>query len=266
MAKLQRTRSADGTSIVFETQGDGPALILVGGMMCDRAKTRDLSAALSRDFKVYNFDRRGRGQSGNNAPYGPRKEIEDIAALLNEAGPDAALYGHSSGAGLALLAAGAGLPIGALILHEPPYGPDDPDSIAQTRDFSASLLAAIERRDFAGAVSAFYGAIGMSGTQISELTSDEAFMAMVPTMAHDIAVMGEIETGGVVPDDIVKSLAMPVLMLTGETSLPFFHDTAKHIAGLLRKGTIASLPGQDHSGDPAVVADAVRDFFKGMSG
>lgn len=262
MTNAQTTRSADGTSIAFETSGDGSPLIVVGGLMCDRTKLRDLSLALSQTFTVFNFDRRGRGESSNTLPYSRQKEVEDIAALLNLAGHGAILYGHSSGAGLALLAAGASLPIKALALHEPPYGPNDLDSIAQTRDFSRSQLAAIKRGDYAEAVSAFYGAIGMSEDDVAGLLADQDFMAMVPTMAHDIAVMGEIETGGIVPEEIVKGLTMPVLVLTGGETLPFFQDTAKHIARLLKHGTHVTMPGQDHSGDPSTVAAAVSTFSR----
>jgi pimeloyl-ACP methyl ester carboxylesterase len=265
MTTHQATQSADGTLIAFETIGNGPSLILVGGMMCDRAKTHELAIAFSHSFKVFNFDRRGRGQSGNTSPYSKQKEIDDVAALTNLAGQDCVLYGHSSGAGLALIAACAGLGIKALVLHEPPYGPNDPDSIAQTRDFSTSQLAAIERKDFAEAVNAFYRAIGFDEDQIAELTSDKAFMAMVPTMAHDIAVMGEIEIGGIVPEDIVKSLSIPTLVLTGSESMPFFQDAAKQIAGLLKYGTLITLPGQDHAGDPILVAKAVRDFVEDLA-
>lgn len=263
MIKLRSTISADGTTIAYETSGDGPPLIVVGGLMCDRAKMRNLATAFSKTFTVFNFDRRGRGESGNTLPYAPQKEIEDIAALAALAGHGAILYGHSSGAGLALLAAGAGLPIEALVLHEPPYGPNDPDSIAQTRDFSTSQLAAIERGDHPEAVSAFYGAIGMTEDDIARLLDDQHFMAMVPTMAHDISVMGEIETGGIVPDEIVQGLTIPVLVLIGGETMPFFHDTAKHIAGLLKHGTHLAMPGQDHAGDPSVVSASVRNFAIG---
>jgi pimeloyl-ACP methyl ester carboxylesterase len=101
-------RSADGTPIAFDRAGDGPVLILVVGALCDRASNGPLAAALAPHFTVYNYDRRGRGASGNTAPYAAEKEIEDLAAVLGAAGGSALVYGHSSGAALALEAAARG--------------------------------------------------------------------------------------------------------------------------------------------------------------
>ncbi|MFD0851887.1 alpha/beta fold hydrolase, partial [Actinomadura adrarensis] len=97
--------SADGTRIAFDRLGAGPPLIVIGGILCDRETTRPLAEHLSEHFTVINFDRRGRGDSGNTAPYSVQREIEDIAALISHVGHKASVYGHSSGAGLALNAA-----------------------------------------------------------------------------------------------------------------------------------------------------------------
>jgi len=116
--------SADGTSIAYETFGHGPPLITVGGATCDRALMRSTAQALGRHFASVNYDRRGRGDSGDTLPYAIDREIEDIAALIAEAGGSAHLYGHSSGAGLVLRAVAAGLPVTKFVLHDPPYSPD----------------------------------------------------------------------------------------------------------------------------------------------
>src|SRR5688500_17826966 len=115
--------SGDGTPIAFERFGDGQPVIVVGGQLCDRALTRPTAEALAKYFTVFNYDRRGRGDSGDTVPYKVEREIEDLGALIAEAGGTASVYAHSSGAGLALHAA-AYLPISNLVLHEPPYTPD----------------------------------------------------------------------------------------------------------------------------------------------
>ena len=99
---MGKTQSRDGTSIAFERLGDGPPVVVVGGATCDRAMTRPLAEQLARHFAVINYDRRGRGDSDDTAPYAVEREIEDIAAVIDEAGGSAFVYGHSSGAGLAL--------------------------------------------------------------------------------------------------------------------------------------------------------------------
>src|SRR5215218_1370978 len=122
---MNTVSSPDGTPIAFDRLGDGPPVIVVGGAMCDRALTGPTAEELAKHFTVFNYDRRGRGDSGDTQPYAVEREIEDIGALIAEAGGTASVYGHSSGASLVLHAAAAeGLPIAKLVLHEPPYAPD----------------------------------------------------------------------------------------------------------------------------------------------
>ena len=83
-------------------------MILVGGALCDRHALRPLADELAGDFDVVTYDRRGRGDSGDSTPYAVQREVDDIAALLTELGGTAAIYGHSSGAGLAAIAASWG--------------------------------------------------------------------------------------------------------------------------------------------------------------
>jgi pimeloyl-ACP methyl ester carboxylesterase len=139
--------SGDGTTIAFDRLGNGPAVIVVGGQLADRALTRTTAEELAKHFTVFNYDRRGRGDSGDTAPYVVEREIEDLAALIAEAG-GASVYAHSSGAALALHAAG-GLPIAKLVLHEPPYNPDgDEDRQRDSRNEAEHIktLLAEDRR------------------------------------------------------------------------------------------------------------------------
>ena len=135
--------SADGTAIAYSRMGQGPAIVMVSGMLNDRRKLLGLAEALSADFAVFHFDRRGRGESGDSGAYSIAREIDDIAALIEAAGGSASVYGHSSGAALAAHAASAGLPIRSLVLHEPPYGPDDAESRAGNKAFAISITRLI---------------------------------------------------------------------------------------------------------------------------
>jgi pimeloyl-ACP methyl ester carboxylesterase len=83
---MNKIRSSDGTTIAFDWLGDGPPVIVVGGVTCDRAMTRLTAEELAKHFTVFNYDRRGRGDSGDTAPYAVEREIEDISALIVEAG------------------------------------------------------------------------------------------------------------------------------------------------------------------------------------
>src|SRR5438067_10406272 len=97
--------SKDGTPIAFDQSGQGPALIPVAGALTTCADWSPLEAYLAPHFSVFAYDRRGRGKSGDSAPYAVEREVEDLASLITEAGGSAFVFGHSSGAALALEAA-----------------------------------------------------------------------------------------------------------------------------------------------------------------
>jgi hypothetical protein len=124
---LYTTTSADGTRIAYDRSGAGPAIILVGGAFSYRRfpKAMQLAELLSEQFTVFNYDRRGRGDSGDAGRYTVDREIEDLAAVIAAAGGTASAWGWSSGAVLALRAAAAGVPIERLALYEPPFIVDD---------------------------------------------------------------------------------------------------------------------------------------------
>jgi pimeloyl-ACP methyl ester carboxylesterase len=113
--------SSDGTTIAYERSGRGPAVILVGGGVADRSENAPLAAELAEQFTVHNYDRRGRGESGDVLPYAVEREIEDLEALIAEAGGSAHVYGVSSGGALALEAAAAGIAIDKLAVYDVPY-------------------------------------------------------------------------------------------------------------------------------------------------
>jgi alpha-beta hydrolase superfamily lysophospholipase len=106
--------SADGTSIAFDRLGEGPPVIMVVGAFNTRATSGPLASALQGRFTVLNYDRRGRGDSGDTPPYSVEREIEDLAALIAETAGSAAVFGYSSGVTLALKAAADALPNGQL--------------------------------------------------------------------------------------------------------------------------------------------------------
>src|SRR5947209_17691853 len=117
---MKIVKSKDGTRIAFDQAGTGPAIILVLGAFNDRATGVPLSRFLEPHFSVFNYDRRGRGESGDTAPYAIEREIEDLDALIAQAGGSASVFGYSSGAILALRAAAHGLALSQLALYDPP--------------------------------------------------------------------------------------------------------------------------------------------------
>lgn len=253
--------SADGTSIAFDRLGDGPPVVVVGGLFCDRRRTHDLAEQLAKQlagrFSVVNYDRRGRGDSTDTAPYAVEREIEDIGALIAATGGEAAVYGHSSGAGLALRAAARGLPISDLVLHEPPYGPDDEDSTRAARELAARVRTAIDGGRPAEAIALFMAEAGAPPDVVDAMSSDPRFLAVAPTMPYDQEVMGEEARGGTIPVDLVRTVTVPTLVIAGGASPAFFRDTAARLAALLPNASLVTLDGLDHDAPADVVAPVV---------
>ena len=253
--------SVDGTQIAFDRFGDGPPVVVVSGMFCDRQTTQELAERLGQQFTVINYDRRGRGQSSDTAPYAVEREVEDLGALITEVGGTASVYGHSSGAGLALNAAARGLPISRLVLHEPPYGPDDEESKRGARELAESVRAALAEDRRAHAIELFFTASGMPPEMVEGASGDPKMQAMAPTMPYDFEVMGDVSRGGTIPEDLVRVISIPTLVVAGGTSPDFFRDTAARIAEILPNGKHTVLEGQDHGAAADVVAPVVADFL-----
>lgn len=194
--------SKDGSTIAYDRLGHGPALILVGGAFDDRnspATGRPLAALLATTFTVFAYDRRGRGESGDTPPYAVAREVEDLAAMIGEAGGAAMVYGLSSGAALVLEAAASGLPITKLALYEPPFQLD-PYTAGQSREYSKTLNALLAEGRRGDAAALFMTRVGMPEPMIEQMRHAPmwpALEAMAPTLAYDSAVMGDADGGGV---------------------------------------------------------------------
>lgn len=262
---MMKVTSADGTPIAFDRFGDGPPVIVVGGQLCDRALTRPTAEELGRHLAVFNYDRRGRGDSGDTAPYAIEREIEDLDALIAEAGGTASVYGHSSGAGLALHAAAHGLPIAKLVVHEAPYVPDDGDLPRISREHAENMTALLAEDRRGDAVELFFATVGMPPEMIAGMRDTPRWAeleAMAPTMAYDSAVMGD-RTGGTVPTDLLAQVTAPALVLCGGASPGWMIDVGRRIAGALPGGRYRVLEGEEHVVAPEVLAPVVAAFLAG---
>lgn len=257
----QFVTSRDGTRIAFDRLGQGPTLIVVGGLFCEREKMHPLAEAFAARFGVINYDRRGRGESSDSDAYAVGREIEDLGALIEEAGGSALVYGHSSGAGLALEAASSGLPIDALILHEPPYGGDDIESQDSARQLAEQVRTAVERGDGEGAISTFFEAMGLPDEMVRDFAADPNMRAVAHTMPYDFEVMGEF-TGGGIPAARAQSINCPTLVLAGGASPDFFKETAERLASLIPGARLETIEGQGHEAPPEAVAPHVLSWLQ----
>jgi pimeloyl-ACP methyl ester carboxylesterase len=187
----ETTTSKDGTAIAYEKAGVGPALILIdaAGHYRRFSSFDGLRALLTADFTVYQFDSRGRGQSGDTAPFAPKREVEDLAALINVAGGSAFVYAFSSGGLVALQASRHGLPITRMALLEPPIAADE-DRTAQ-RTFTAGLAELINAGRCSAAVEYYLVGIGVPADILDGMRGTDSWAAMeavAPTLVYDCLI------------------------------------------------------------------------------
>lgn len=265
---MRTVRSRDGTQIAFDRTGTGAVLILVGGGgAVDRQENAPLAEKLASHFTVINYDRRGRGESGDTAPYAIEREIEDLAALIAEVGGSPFLYGVSSGGALALEAAAAGLPVTKVAVFEVPY---DVYSGASERHgaYVAELNALLAENRRHAAFELFMRLAGAPEDLIAQAPQSPLWpglMANAPTLAYDAACLND----GGPPYDRLAGLSLPVLVLTGQTidssmaglAAGFFADGANAIAATIPKAERGVIPQASHVADPEVVAPVLRRFF-----
>src|SRR5216683_6593439 len=241
---VRSVQSTDGTSIAFERTGDGPALILVVGAFNDRFTGVPLGRFLEPSFSVFNYDRRGRGASGDTLPYAVDREIDDLAALIADVGGAAAVFGYSSGAGLSLRAAAAGLPITKLTLYDAPYmvGDSQPGQRVDHAAHLSKLIAAGRRGD---AVEYFQTKVVGIPEEIVVQMRNAPFRPALDAMAHTLVYEMTILGDSSLPIELAQRAAMPTLAVAGGTN-PFMRQAAEALAEALPNGQARILEGQTH--------------------
>jgi len=258
--------SHDGTTIAFDRSGDGPALILVIGAMATRQNEAALARALAPHFTVYAYDRRGRGDSGDRAPYAVEREIEDLDALIAEAGGSAYVFGGSSGAVLALEAARLlGGKIKKLALYEPPFIVDE-SRPPVPQDYVERLNALIAEGRRAEAIEYFLlDAMRVPAEFVAQMRKGPMrpqLEALAHTLPYDGAIMGDTQRGDPLSLRKWAAVSTHTLVINGEESPPFLAHGAHELVNILPDAQRRTLPGQDH--DPAndVLVPVLVEFFE----
>jgi pimeloyl-ACP methyl ester carboxylesterase len=258
-AAVNTVRSADGTNIAFDRLGEGTPVILVSGASTSRAIHAQLAELLARDFMVFNYDRRGRGDSGDTPPYTTEREVEDLHAVITEAGGTAAVFGNSSGAVLALHADAAGLPVTKLALWEPPFMVD-PDAPRRQQEYVTELTQLLDVGRRGDAMELFMRTVGLPEEMIAGMRHAPMWSGMVaiaPTLAYDAAIMGD----STVPTDVVSSVKAPTLVLDGSETGTWAASAAQALTAALPNAQRRTLEGQTHNVTWEALAPEVRKFF-----
>jgi pimeloyl-ACP methyl ester carboxylesterase len=260
---METVKSADGTVIAFDRVGQGPPLVVTLGAFCDRM-TFVPPAELTARFTVYTWDRRGRGGSGDTAPYSPDLEVADLLAVIEAAGAGARtfVYGHSSGAALALRAAWSGVPMARLVAYEAPF--IIPGTREVPTDPSATITRLVEAGRRGEAVRFWMGdVVGLPPQVVAHVERTPMWAgleAMTHTLPYDLALTAYQG----VPADLLARVSLPVLVLGGAKSPDWFHRSVEATTAAIPGARLVWLEGQDHGAPPEVLTPVLTEFFLGL--
>lgn len=259
---MRHVASKDGTRIAYETLGQGPPLVVVWGALGLRKSffAKQMREELARSFTVYDYDRRGRGDSGDAKPYAVQREVEDLAAVVQAAGGDPFVFATSSGAALALEAAASGVPMRKLAAYEPPYMVGDPEDRPDA-DFEQRLVRLIERGERDEAVKYFMRTVGVPGfvlviMRLMPFWKD--MRAVAHTLPYDAAVMD----GFGLPEERLRAIRVPVVALAGGKTTPTLRKAAEAVARTIPGCEHRVIPKQNHGVKPAALRPVLAEMLR----
>jgi pimeloyl-ACP methyl ester carboxylesterase len=253
----QFVTSKDGTRIAYETAGQGAPLVIVWGALGVRASpfAKAMRDELAKSFTVYDYDRRGRGESGDTRPFAVAREIEDLRAVVEAAGGNPYVWATSSGAALALEAAAAGVPMRMLAAHEPPYSDTfDPD-------YEKRVTALVAQGERSEAVTYFMRTVGVPGFFVVIMRLMPFWklaVAAAHTLPYDAAAMSGFE----VPEKRFAQIRVPTVVLWGDKTPPALQKAAQRVAAVVPGATLRVLPKQNHGVKPAALRPALVEIFR----
>ena len=257
----QFVTSKDGTRIAYETTGHGPAALIVLGALNSRKSGTKLAKLLASRFTAVGYDRRGRGDSADSTSYSPEREVEDIAALIGAVGGPVCLYGHSSGAALAITAAvKLRKQVTKLAIYEAPFSLDSKARKA-AKEYRLALKGALSAGHNGDAVALFVRSVGVSDKQIQAMRHMPMWKGLeklAPTLVYDSEVLGD---GHFLPATLLSRVKMPTLVMHGGAGSPAMRDAARAISEAIPKAELRTIARQTHGVSPRVLAPVLEDFF-----
>jgi pimeloyl-ACP methyl ester carboxylesterase len=254
--------SKDGTSIAYERSGSGLPILLVDGALCSRdfGPMPKLAPILAEHFTVFMYDRRGRNESGDTQPYAVEREIEDMDALIKEAGGSAYVFGISSGAALSMAATAKGLSIPKLAIYEPPFEVPGEKGGAP-KDMLLQLKKMIAENRRGDAIKYFLKIVGVPSFGIFMMTLFpiwKKLKAVAHTLPNDITILD----GFAIPEERAKSIKVPTLIAAGTKTSESIRRSAKRLAELVPGNQFKMLEGQTHNVSEKAIAPVLIEFFK----
>ncbi|HXA77145.1 MAG TPA: alpha/beta hydrolase [Candidatus Acidoferrales bacterium] len=260
---MKSAPSKDGTRVAFDQYGSGPAVILVDGALWHRGfgPMPSIGKLLVPHFTVFHWDRRG--QSGDMPPYSVEREIEDIEAIVDEAGGSVYLFGTSSDAALVLEAASRLDGITRVALYEAPFFFNDVHPPRPDNDV-AKLTAPAAANRRSDALKLYIKTVGTPGIAIAilQLTPMWAKLKAVgPTLPYDMTIVSDKRAGEPLSARRWSSVTMPALTAVGGKSPGWWQDAMKQLSKVLPNAQHRVLAGQTHMVEAPVLAPVLTEFF-----
>jgi pimeloyl-ACP methyl ester carboxylesterase len=215
-----------------------------------------LLALLGASYTVYEYDRRRRGDSDTGSRFTIELEVEDLAAVIAAAGEGPFVYGHSSGASLALEAAAWGVEMRRIAVYEPPYTGDPPGP-----QFGRKLDEFVTAGRREQAAEQWLAMTGASATVIESIKTGPRW-AHMQSLAHTLSQDLRLANGGEVPVERFARIQAPVLAIAGGASPPWAASVAATLAGALPHAGEQVLEGQTHAPADAVLVAILERFFR----
>ncbi|MFF7358404.1 alpha/beta fold hydrolase [Streptomyces filipinensis] len=256
----KKTTSRDGTLLAYEVIGQGPTVILVSGAMSTGGTVAPLAQRLADRCTAVVYDRRGRGESGDTKPYAVEREVEDLAALLDAVGGEAALFGVSSGGALVLQAVARGLPAVRAAVYEVPYADFLHGGAEREAAYKEQLDKALADGRRGDAVELFLRLTGLAEEMIQRARQSPMWAGMeavAPSLAYDDTVMGD----GLLPRDRLAAISVPVLAVAGGASPEWMREASREVSRVVPEGTYRELAGQTHMVEPDVLGPVLAGFL-----
>ena len=249
----------EGERIYAESVGSGPALVLTHGLGGNHAVWYHQVAAFAGGYRVVTWDQRGFGGSTRSTgALGPEPAVGDLRAVLDHLEIDRAhVVGQSMGGWVAM---GFALRhpdrVASLVLTDTPAG-------VLTDEVRAAATEARSRLRLDGGFG-FHPALGdrFCATHPAEAMLYEligGFGDKAPD-AELIQLLASCRW----PEDEVRRLAVPTLLLCGEDDPMAPPDAVRAVASLLPDARVAIIPGGGHSPyfeDPAAWNAVVGGFL-----
>ncbi|HWR16268.1 MAG TPA: alpha/beta hydrolase [Terriglobales bacterium] len=266
---MKKVISLDGTAIAYDVTGSGPPLILIDGALCSRnfGPMPELAQLLAPYFTVYTYDRRGRGDSGDTLPYSIEREIEDIHALIQQAGGSAFVYGISSGAALALEAANRLAGITKVVAYEAPFVVDSTYP-PMAEDYLPRLITMVAENRRSDALKHFMRRVGMPSLMLAFMQFTPAWPKLkrvAHTLVYDITIVERNQRGRPLRPAQWEFVSVPVLVAAGGKSAAWMQNGARALADAIPTAKHLTVPGQNHMLKASAILPVLKEFFLSAS-